>query len=95
VLEKLGAIRAGTCESVLDDRKNPRPDLSSLRPVHADVFAGRLETGNVVEYEDAAQFAKELDFAELRQRSSGFGRVELEHEVFFARWSAAIDFYPP
>jgi rubrerythrin len=46
-------------------------------------FAGRLESGNVKEYEDAAKFAEELGmpgcFAELMEMA----RVEQEHEDFF------------
>ncbi len=46
-------------------------------------FAGRLESGNVVEYEDAARFAKELEMDECVDDLLDMARVELEHEVFF------------
>jgi demethoxyubiquinone hydroxylase (CLK1/Coq7/Cat5 family) len=46
-------------------------------------FAGRLENGNVVEYEDAAAFAKELGMNECVDDLLDMARVELEHEVFF------------
>ena len=46
-------------------------------------FAGRLENGNVVEYEDAAAFAKELEMTECVDDLLDMARVELEHEVFF------------
>ena len=46
-------------------------------------FAGRLESGNVVEYEDAAAFAKELKMDECIEDLLDMARVELEHEVFF------------
>ena len=46
-------------------------------------FAGRLENGNVVEYEDAASFAKELRMQECVEDLLDMARVELEHEIFF------------
>src|SRR5687767_3629916 len=46
-------------------------------------FAGRLESGNVIEYEDAAALAKELDMQECVDDLLDMARVELEHEVFF------------
>jgi demethoxyubiquinone hydroxylase (CLK1/Coq7/Cat5 family) len=46
-------------------------------------FAGRLESGNVVEYEDAAAFAKELGMQDCVDDLLEMARVELEHEVFF------------
>ena len=46
-------------------------------------FAGRLESGNVVEYEDAAAFAKELGMTECVDDLLDMASVELEHEVFF------------
>ena len=46
-------------------------------------FAGRLESGNVVEYEEAAQFAKELEMQECVSDLLDMARVELEHEIFF------------
>ncbi len=46
-------------------------------------FAGRLESGNVKEYEDAAQFAKELKMPECFDEMMEMARVEQEHEDFF------------
>ena len=46
-------------------------------------FAGRLESGNVIEYEDAAAFAKELGMNECVDDLLDMARVELEHEVYF------------
>ena len=46
-------------------------------------FAGRLESGNVVEYEDAAAFAREMSMDECVVDLLDMARVELEHEVFF------------
>lgn len=46
-------------------------------------FAGRLESQNSVEYEDAAKFAKELGMAECVEDLLDMARVEVEHEIFF------------
>ena len=46
-------------------------------------FAGRLESKNSAEYEDAAVFAKELDMEECLEDLLDMARVELEHELFF------------
>jgi demethoxyubiquinone hydroxylase (CLK1/Coq7/Cat5 family) len=46
-------------------------------------FAGRLESGNVVEYEVAAKWARELQMDECVEDLLDMGRVELEHEIFF------------
>ncbi len=46
-------------------------------------FAGRLESRNSVEYEDAATFAKDLDMHDCVEDLLDMARVELEHEVFF------------
>ena len=46
-------------------------------------FAGRLESQNSVEYEDAAVFAKELGMHECLDDLLDMARVELEHEIFF------------
>lgn len=47
-------------------------------------FAGRLESQNSVEYEDAAVFAKELGMDECVQDLLDMARVEVEHEEFFS-----------
>jgi demethoxyubiquinone hydroxylase (CLK1/Coq7/Cat5 family) len=46
-------------------------------------FAGRLESKNSVEYEDAAVLAKELEMQECLDDLLDMARVELEHELFF------------
>ncbi|MBK9155533.1 MAG: ferritin-like domain-containing protein [Chloracidobacterium sp.] len=46
-------------------------------------FAGRLESKNSVEYEEAAVFAKELEMDECVEDLLDMARVEVEHEVFF------------
>lgn len=46
-------------------------------------FAGRLESGNIVEYEEAAGFAKELGMDECVEDLLDKARVEGEHEAFF------------
>lgn len=46
-------------------------------------FAGRLESQNSAEYEEAAVFAKELEMDECVEDLLEMARVELEHEIFF------------
>ena len=46
-------------------------------------FAGRLESQNSVEYEDAAAFAKELEMDDCVIDLIDMARVEVEHEQFF------------
>ncbi len=46
-------------------------------------FAGRLESRNSVEYEDAAIFARELGMDECVEDLLDMARVELAHEMFF------------
>lgn len=46
-------------------------------------FAGRLESQNSVEYEDAAEFARQLEMDQCVEDLLDMARVELEHEVFF------------
>jgi demethoxyubiquinone hydroxylase (CLK1/Coq7/Cat5 family) len=46
-------------------------------------FAGRLESGNVVEYEVAASHAAALDQKEFEADLLLMSRVEKEHELFF------------
>jgi demethoxyubiquinone hydroxylase (CLK1/Coq7/Cat5 family) len=46
-------------------------------------FAGRLESRNSIEYEDAAVFAKELEMQDCIDDLLDMARVELEHEIFF------------
>ncbi len=46
-------------------------------------FAGRLESQNSAEYEEAALFAKELGMAECVEDLLDMASVEEEHELFF------------
>ncbi|HLA94389.1 MAG TPA: ferritin-like domain-containing protein [Pyrinomonadaceae bacterium] len=46
-------------------------------------FAGRLESQNSAEYEEAAVFAKELEMHDCARDLLDMARVELEHEIFF------------
>jgi len=46
-------------------------------------FAGRLESGNVQEYVDAANFAREIGLNECADEMMEMSAVEGEHEVFF------------
>lgn len=46
-------------------------------------FAGRLESQNSVEYEDAAAFARELNMDDCVEDLLDMARVEVEHEEFF------------
>jgi demethoxyubiquinone hydroxylase (CLK1/Coq7/Cat5 family) len=46
-------------------------------------FAGRLESGNVVEYEDAASHARALGLTACEADLLVMARVEKEHEMFF------------
>ncbi len=46
-------------------------------------FAGRLESQNSAEYEEAAKFAAELEMDECVRDLLDMARVELEHEEFF------------
>ena len=57
-------------------------------------FAGRLESQNSVEYEDAAIFARELDMDECVEDLLDMARVEVEHEAFFRETVAAHRLLP-
>ena len=57
-------------------------------------FAGRLESGNVQEYIDAANFARELGMNECFEEMMEMSRVEGEHEVFFRQVVAKHRFLP-
>lgn len=46
-------------------------------------FAGRLESQNSIEYEDAAKFATELGMDDCVEDLLDMARVEMEHEQFF------------
>jgi demethoxyubiquinone hydroxylase (CLK1/Coq7/Cat5 family) len=57
-------------------------------------FAGRLESGNVEEYETAAQHARRLGFAEFAAALEHMARVEGEHEIFFREMVARHPLLP-
>ncbi len=57
-------------------------------------FAGRLESQNSVEYEEAAVFAKELGMDECVEDLLDMARVEVEHEEFFHSVVAGHRFLP-
>lgn len=57
-------------------------------------FAGRLESQNSVEYEDAAVFAKELGLDQCVEDLLDMARMELEHEVFFREMVAGHRLLP-
>lgn len=46
-------------------------------------FAGRLESGNVVEYQVAASYASALELTEFQNDLLVMAAVEEEHEMFF------------
>jgi demethoxyubiquinone hydroxylase (CLK1/Coq7/Cat5 family) len=46
-------------------------------------FAGRLESSNVLEYEAAVAYARELGLSEFESRLAKLADVEREHEAFF------------
>ena len=48
-------------------------------------FAGRLESQNSAEYEEAAAFAKKLEMHDCVEDLLDMARVELEHEEFFRK----------
>ena len=57
-------------------------------------FAGRLESGNVKEYEDAAAFAGEIGLKDCQIEMLEMARVELEHEIFFRQTVAKHKLLP-
>lgn len=57
-------------------------------------FAGRLESQNVQEYVDAAEFAKELEMPECFDEMMEMSRVEGEHENFFSQTVAGHRLLP-
>lgn len=57
-------------------------------------FAGRLESKNWVEYEDAAVFARELKMDDCGEDLLDMARVEVEHEAFFRETVAAHRLLP-
>ncbi len=48
-------------------------------------FAGRLESRNILEYEEAAHFANEIELPECVKEMLEMSKVEAEHELFFSQ----------
>ena len=48
-------------------------------------FAGRLESQNILEYEEAAHFADEIELKECVKEMLEMSKVEAEHELFFSQ----------
>ena len=57
-------------------------------------FAGRLESQNVREYIDAAEFAEQLGMPDCVEEMMEMSRVEGEHEAFFSRTVAGHHLLP-
>lgn len=57
-------------------------------------FAGRLESGNVEEYECAAHHARELGLVEFEADLRHMAGVEKEHEIFFMKMVAGHRLLP-
>ena len=57
-------------------------------------FAGRLESQNSVEYEEAAVFARELGMNDCVVDLLHMARVEVEHEMFFHETVAGHSLLP-
>ncbi|MEZ5424856.1 MAG: ferritin-like domain-containing protein [Pyrinomonadaceae bacterium] len=48
-------------------------------------FAGRLESQNILEYAEAADFARQLQMKDCAEEMIAMSRVEAEHEEYFRR----------
>ncbi|MCW5959956.1 MAG: demethoxyubiquinone hydroxylase family protein [Pyrinomonadaceae bacterium] len=57
-------------------------------------FAGRLESQNILEYEEAAKYANELNMKACEREMLEMSRVEAQHEEFFSRMVAAHRLLP-
>lgn len=57
-------------------------------------FAGRLESQNILEYEEAAKYAKELGLTTCVEEMMEMSRVEAQHEEFFSNAVAGHPFLP-
>ncbi len=57
-------------------------------------FAGRLEGQNILEYEEAAKYSKELGLEDCENEMMEMSRVEAEHEEFFSNAVAGHRFLP-
>ncbi|HZU52677.1 MAG TPA: demethoxyubiquinone hydroxylase family protein [Holophagaceae bacterium] len=90
--------RLGQMLSGLDSR--PRPGLDAFQAFIGTViligcnmvgwfipmyFAGRLESQNDREYEEAAALAEALDLLPLRDELKAFAQLERDHEAYFLR----------
>lgn len=94
-LEKLGAKPRPIREKIfwtIGNVLGPSCHISGwFMPMY---FAGRLESKNSVEYEDAAVCARELGMDECVEDLEDMARVELEHEEFFRETVAGHRFLP-
>ena len=83
-LEKLGAKPRSVREKVFWTIGRSLGLICFISPWFMPMyFAGRLESQNSTEYEDAATFAKELEMPQCVEDLLDMARVEVEHEVFF------------
>jgi rubrerythrin len=57
-------------------------------------FAGRLESQNTKEYEEAAQYARELGMEKCVEEMMEMSRVEAEHELYFRQVVSGHDLLP-
>lgn len=57
-------------------------------------FAGRLESQNVQEYVDAAEYARELKMSDCFDEMMEMSRIEGEHEIFFRETVAGHGLLP-
>ena len=57
-------------------------------------FAGRLESTNIEEYENAASHAEKLDLPEFASELRRLANVEREHEIFFMSMVEKHPFLP-
>lgn len=57
-------------------------------------FAGRLESQNILEYEEAAKYASDLEMEDCESEMNKMSRVEAQHEAFFSKAVAGHRFLP-
>jgi rubrerythrin len=57
-------------------------------------FAGRLESQNILEYAEAAEYAKELGMPDCVAEMMEMARIEGEHEIFFRQTVAGHRLLP-
>lgn len=63
--------------------------------------AGKLERGNIVEYEIAAQYAREAGYPQFVEPLLVMAEIEWDHEAYFrgkcesSKWAAYLKIWPP